>query len=136
MNWDINWVAGLVAGVAAMVPGAVIYAPSVLGNRWMKEIGTTPEKMKAAGGDAGKAMSMMLLTSLVNGLVASVAVSLSGAKTVSEAMAVAMVLAWFWVSASLMLVFFEMRSRAWFWISALSHVLTAAVIGLVLGLFL
>lgn len=49
MNWDINVVAGLVAGVAAMVPGAIVYTPSVLGNRWMKEIGTSPEKMKKRG---------------------------------------------------------------------------------------
>jgi hypothetical protein len=34
-----------------------------------------------------------------------------------------------------MLVFFENRSWKWFEISALSHVLTAAVIGIVLGLF-
>ena len=136
MNWDVNLVAGLVAGVAAMVPGAVIYAPNVLGTRWMKEIGTSPEKMKAQGGNPAKAMSMMLAVSLMNGLVASVAVSLAGAATVKEAFDVAMILAWFWISASLMLVFFENRTWGWFWISALSHVITAAVIGVVLGLFL
>lgn len=136
MVWDVNIAAGLVAGVAAMVPGAVIYTPSVLGNRWMKEIGSSPEKMKAAGGDPNKAVGMMLLASLINGLVASALIGLTDAATVGDAVAITMALAWFWVSSSLMLVFFEMRSWAWFQISALSHILTAAVIGVVLGLFL
>ena len=136
MTWDINVVAGLVAGVAAMVPGAVIYTPKVLGNQWMKEIGTTPAKMKASGADPNKAVSMMFVTSLVNGLVASLVVSTIGAETIGEALAVSLALGWFLVSASLMLVFFENRSWKWFQISALSHILTFAVIGLTLGLFL
>lgn len=79
---------------------------------------------------------MMLVTSLVNGLVASVFVSLAGASTVREALEVSLLLSWWLISASLMLVFFERRSWTWFWISALNHVLTFAVIGVVLGLFL
>jgi len=136
MNWDINVVAGLVAGVAAMVPGSILYAPGVLGNRWMKEIGTSPAKQKAAGGDPVKAMSMMLATSLINGLVASIFVSLAGATSVMDAFDVCLLLAWFLVATSLGIVFFEQRSWTWFGISALNHVLTFAVIGVVLGLFL
>ncbi len=132
MNWDINIVAGLVAGVAAMVPGAVIYDPHVLGKQWMKETGHTPGK----GGSPAAAVSKMFVVSLINGLIASVVVKLAGAKTVMDAFDVVMVLTWFWLSASLMLVFFEGRSWKWFQISALSHVLTGAVIGVVLGLFL
>jgi hypothetical protein len=136
MNFDINWAAGLAAGVAAMVPGAVIYSPGVLGNRWMKEIGTTPEKMRKAGaGSPQAAVAKMLAVSLINGLVASAVVWSVGATRFCEALLISLALGWFWVSASLMLVFFENRSKAWFGISALSHVLTAAVIGVVLGLF-
>ena len=135
MNFDINWVAGLVAGVAAMVPGSVIYAPGVLGNRWMKEIGTSPEKMKASGGNPAAAVAKMFVVSLLNGLAASLVVWTAGANTFSQALLLSLALGWFWVSASLMLVFFENRSKAWFGISALSHILTAAVIGVVLGLF-
>lgn len=131
MEWDVNVVAGLVAGVAAMVPGAFIYDPRVLGTAWMKEI-----DHKTGQGAAGEAVAKMFVTSLINGLVASALVSLTGAATVGEAVAVSMIVAWFWISASAMLVFFEGRSWKWFQISALSHVLTAAVIGLVLGFFL
>jgi hypothetical protein len=136
MNFDINWVAGLAAGVAAMVPGAVIYSPGVLGNRWMKEIGTTPEKMRASGaGSPGAAIAKMLVTSLINGLVASLIVWTAGADTFGGALLLSLALGWFLVSASLSLVFFENRSKGWFYISALSHITTFAVIGIVLGLF-
>ena len=132
MNWDINWVAGLVAGVVAMVPGAVIYSPSVLGKVWAKEVG---HKM-GEGGSPTAAVTKMFVTSLVNGLVASLIVWSAGANTFGDAFLLSLVaLGWFWVSSSLMLVFFENRSWKWFQISALSHVFTAAVIGVVLGLF-
>jgi|GEM_PF-1202348 len=137
MNWDINWVAGLVAGVVAMVPGAVIYSPGVLGKAWMREIDTSPEKMKASGARSpAQAMSMMLVASLVNGLFVSLLANSAGAKNVGDGVLVGLVVGWFWVSASLMLVFFENRSWKWFKISALSHILTAVVLGFVVGLFL
>jgi len=131
MNWDINVVAGLVAGVAAMIPGAVVYSPSVLGKAWMKEITHKPGE----GGSPAAAVSKMFVTSLVSGVVASLLVWSAGANSMADAIYISLILGWFWVSASLMLVFFENRSWKWFQISALSHVLTALVIGVVLGLF-
>lgn len=132
MNWDINVVAGLVAGVAAMVPGAVIYSPGVLGNAWMKEINHKPGQ----GGSPTAAVSKMFVTSLINGLVASLVVWSAGADTFADAVRLTLLfVGWFWVSASLMLVFFENRSWKWFRISVTSHIFTAAVIGIVLGLF-
>lgn len=137
MEFDINWVAGLAAGVAAMIPGSIIYSPGVLGKQWMKSIGTSPEKMKASGaGSPGAAVAKMFVVSLINGLVASFIVWSAGAETFSDAFLISMLLGWFWVSSSMMLVFFENRNSTWFGISALSHLLTAAVIGAVLGLFI
>jgi hypothetical protein len=136
MNFDINWVAGLVAGVAAMIPGSVLYSPGVLGNRWMKSIGTTPEKMKKEGGNPTAAVAKMFVTSLINGLVASFVVWTAGADTFGEAFLLTVVtVGWLWISASLMLVFFENRNQTWFSISALNHLLTAITIGIVVGLF-
>ncbi len=135
MNFDINVAAGLVAGVAAMVPGSIVYAPSVLGRRWMKEIGVTEKELKAQGGQ-GQAIGMMLLASLINGLVASTFVVTINASGVGEALEVCLLLSWFLIGASMMLVFFERRSTAWFGITALNHLLTFAVIGIVLGLMI
>jgi hypothetical protein len=130
MIMEINIMAGLVAGVAAMVPGAIIYSPSVLGKAWMKETGHKP------GGSPTAAVTKMFVTSLINGLFASLIVWTAGANTFAEAVRFTMVsVGWFWVSSSLMLVYFEGRSWKWFKISATSHIFTAAVIGIVLGLF-
>jgi hypothetical protein len=132
MSWDINVVAGLVAGVVAMAPGAIIYSPGVLGNAWMKEIKHKPGE----GGSPRAAVAKMFVTSLINGLMASLVVWSAGAHTFGDAFLLSLVaVGWFWISSSLMLVFFENRSWKWFQISALSHVTTAAVIGVVLGLF-
>ena len=78
--------------------------------------------------NAGRLVAERLFVSLV--------VNTIGAKNVGDAVLVGLVLGWFWVSSSLMLVFFENRSWKWFQISALSHILTAVVLGLVVGLFL
>jgi hypothetical protein len=102
----------------------------------MKEIGTTPEQQKAAGGSPGKAMTMMLVTALISGVVASLVVSTIGAETVLQSLEVSLLLAWFAISVNLSQVFFEMRSWTLFGINALNHVLTFAVIGVVLGLLL
>lgn len=134
MNFDINLAAGLLAGVAAMIPGSVIYSPPVLGKRWMKEIGMSEKDMKA--GSPGKAMVMMLVTALVTGLAASIVVSTMGAEGVADALKVCLLLVWFPISVNLSQVFFEKRSWALFEISALNHILTFLVIGIVLGLFL
>lgn len=132
MEFDINIIAGLVAGVAAMVPGAIIYSPSLpTGKQWMKEVKHKPGQ----GGSPSAAIAKMFVTSLVNGLVASFVVFSAGAASIGDALILSLALGWFWVSASLMLVFFENRSWKWLEISALSHILTAAVIGVVLGLF-
>ena len=138
MVFDVNWVAGLVAGVAAMVPGAIIYSPAGFARQWAKSIGKDFDKMQKEGSkkDAQMAVGKQFVTSLVNGLAAAVLVGLTQAETVADTLVVTSILTWFWISASLMLVYFENRNWMWFKISALSHILTMAVIGVILGLFL
>lgn len=134
MELDINLAAGLVAGVAAMVPGSVIYAPQVLGKRWQKEVGLSDKQIRE--GSPAKSMIMMLLAALVSGLIASAVVNSLGAGTVIDAINACLLLAWFPISVNLSQVFFERRSWALCGISVLNHVLTFVVIGLVLGLYL
>jgi len=134
MNLDINVTAGLVAGVAAMVPGSIIYMPSFpTGKVWMREMGKQSQK---SGFSPMQAMSMMLLTALVSGLVASAFVSTTGAESVMDALDVTLLLAWFPVSVYLSEIFFEGKNRAIAGIGILNQVVTFAVIGVVLGLFL
>ena len=137
MDFDINLTAGLVAGVAAMLPGSIIYSPPVLGRQWMKEIGTTPEKMKASGARSPAiSMVLMLATALVSGLITSAVVFTIGVDTVVDAVVISLLLSWFAISVNLSQVFFEQRSWKWCGINVLNHFLTAVVVGVVLGLFI
>ncbi len=130
MNFDINVIAGLVAGVAAMVPGSVIYTPSTAtGKLWMKEVKTKSKYSPM------QAMVMMLVSSLITGLIASVFVSTSGAGSVVDAVDVCLLLAWLPISVNLAQTFFEGRSWALAGVGVLNQVLTFAAIGVVLGLF-
>ncbi len=66
VEWDVNYIAVVVAAVVGMVIGAVYYMPQVVGKAWMNAIGkteedlpganrpwTTPRRRKSAGGAAG-----------------------------------------------------------------------------------
>lgn len=135
MNFDINVTAGLLAGVAAMIPGSVVYSPmTATGKLWMKEVGHKK-------GDKGKytpaqAMGLMLVTALVSGLIASVFVSTGGAASVMDAVDVCLLLSWLPISVLLALSFFEKRSLTLAGIGILNQVTTFIVMGVVLGLFL
>ncbi len=48
IEWDVNYIAVLVATVVAMVIGAVYYQPQVVGRAWMKTLGKTEEDFKNA----------------------------------------------------------------------------------------
>jgi hypothetical protein len=131
MNLDINVTAGLVAGLAAMVPGSVIYSPGTMtGKLWMKEIKTKSKYSPL------QAMLLMLVTSLITGLIGSVFVSSTGASTVMDAVDVCLLLAWLPISINLAQTFFEGRSWGLAGVGVLNNVLTFAIIGVVLGLFL
>lgn len=46
MNFDINYLSVLLAGVASMAVGFLWYSPFLLGKPWMKEMGMTEESIK------------------------------------------------------------------------------------------
>jgi hypothetical protein len=45
---SINWLAAIVAAIAAFVLGGAWYSPALFANRWMKDSGMTEEKAKQA----------------------------------------------------------------------------------------
>jgi hypothetical protein len=133
MTFEVSLLPAIVAGVFAMVPGSIIYMPSVLGKLWMKEVGIAPKDMQ--GANAGKEMIYTLLTSIVTAIVLSVVIHAFNADTVAESMLVALLASWFAIGASLLTVFFERKSWRLFGITALNTAITYLVIGFVLGLF-
>ena len=48
VEWDVNYLAVVVAAVVGMVIGAVYYSPRVAGRAWMAAIGKTEEDLRGA----------------------------------------------------------------------------------------
>ena len=49
LSVPVNYLAVLVATIAAMIVGAIWYSPSVFGTAWMKLSGITPDPTKKKG---------------------------------------------------------------------------------------
>lgn len=61
----INYLAVLIAAVAAMVVGFLWYGP-LFGKKWMAEIGATPDQIEAAKAKGmGKTYAMMIVSTLI-----------------------------------------------------------------------
>ena len=133
MTLEVSILPAIVAGIAAMIPGSIIYMPQVLGDVWMQEVGLSKKNIQKA--NPARAMLMTLLISIVTALFVSGVLHAFGAHGVVISIKIALVCAWFAIASSLLNVFFEQRSWRWFKITFLNHVLSYLVIGLVLGLF-
>ena len=48
VEWDVNYLAVVVAAIAGMVIGAAYFMPAVAGRAWMKSIGKTAEDLSGA----------------------------------------------------------------------------------------
>ena len=134
MELDTNAWAGLAAGVAAMVPGSIIYAPKVLGAKWMKEVGLTKKDVEK--GNPGQSMFLMLLTALVSAQILTAIIYSLGASNINDALTIAVLVSWLPISVNVSQVFFEKRTWTLTGINVLNHFLTYIVMGIVIGLFL
>jgi hypothetical protein len=59
----INWLAVLVAGIAAFVIGGIWYSPGLFGKAWMKDSNLTEDEIKK--GNKGKIFGFTLVFSLL-----------------------------------------------------------------------
>ena len=64
MNFDINWLATVLTGIAAFMLGSLWYSSRLFGNPWMRAMGLTLNDIK----DSGKPMGPALLASLASSL--------------------------------------------------------------------
>lgn len=77
MTIEINYLAVLVAGIAAMAVGFVWYGPMLFGKQWMKLMGHTKESMEAAKKEIGKTYAISFVFTLVSAYVLSHVIGLS-----------------------------------------------------------
>ena len=65
MNVEVNYLAVLVAGVAAMAVGFLWYGQMMFGKSWMRLMGYTKESMEKAKKEMGKTYAMSFVFTLV-----------------------------------------------------------------------
>ncbi len=91
MEFDTNYLAVLVAGIAWFGLGAFWYSKVGFGKSWMAIMGFSEEEMKSSmtGGKGAKMMGLGLLGALVTACVLSYFVALSGAADIPGALKLA-----------------------------------------------
>jgi hypothetical protein len=84
LSFAINWVALIVAVIAASFIGAIWFSRSIVGNAWLAALGKTPEEIAAGGGSAAAPFVVSILSTavmafvLANGLQAMGVAGLGG----------------------------------------------------------
>ena len=126
----INWLAVIVAAIAAFVLGGFWYSMKVFGATWMREIGLTEETASNAN------MTLTYGTTFVLQLLAATALAacmpadgswLTGLKT-------GLVVGVFWVATAYGTTYlFEQRSLRLFMINAGYYVVLFAIMGTIIG---
>lgn len=129
----VNWVAVVVAAVANIVIGFVYYLPQVMGNRWAAATGRT---LPSAGQIAPMTYLGGVVVALVSAYVLALIIHAAGAKGITEG-AIWGFLAWLGFVATTTYggVLWEGRSTNWWAINAGATVITAVVMGAVIGYF-
>lgn len=77
MEITVNYIAVLFAGVASMVVGFLWYSPMLFGKQWMKLMGLTSEKLKAAQKEMGRTYGISFVLSLLTAYVLSHVMTMS-----------------------------------------------------------
>lgn len=80
-SFDVNWLAVIVATVAAMIIGYLWYGP-IFGKMWLAGMGKTQEEVRESG--SSLAIPISAVTALITALVLAVVMNAAGADTLSE----------------------------------------------------
>lgn len=72
IEWDVNYLAVVVATLVGLVIGTVYYMPQALGRVWMKTIGKTEEELRGASGPTMYVIAAVLTFLFATMLAASI----------------------------------------------------------------
>jgi hypothetical protein len=132
VNFGVNYLAVIVAAVAAMIIGFAWYAPQVFGARWMSYLGTTQAQL----GNPGPAgMAVGVVASLLNSWVLALLSLNLGATTLTDAIMLG-VLVWLGFMATITAAQISFEKKPWgLWVLNNGHnvvvqILMAAIVTL------
>src|SRR3989338_3739619 len=130
---NLNYLALLACGVAAMVIGYLWYGMMMFGKTWMKEVGITQTDAKDGMKNMPKTYGLMFVGALVQAYVLSVFIGLADAV---DYVAAAQVAFWAWlgfvVTIRLSDVLFEKKSTTLFGINVGYTLITMIVMSAIL----
>ncbi len=130
-DWDVNYVAILVATIAAMIIGFVWYLPAVAGKAWLAAIGKTEAEMRAAGKPSIYIAAVVV--ALVQMTVLAAVLGWAGVAGIQDGI-IAGLLVWLLVFATVaMNVLFEGRSNSLYWVYGGNSLVTFVIAGAVIG---
>ena len=132
IEWDVNYIAVVVAAVAGMVIGAVYFMPAVAGNAWMKAIGKTPEDF--TGGNQPVLYALAAVFTLLMATLLAAVIGWADAGTLTDGVLVGLLL---WLGFAVPVVgltfMFELRPLANHVITGANYLITFVVMGAIIG---
>ena len=130
----VNWLAIIVAAIAAFAIGALWYSPTLFGRQWMAAHGHTPEKLAAMQSSMGKTYTFSFVTYVIMAMVIALLMGLTGAGTAIQGIVLA-VLAWlgFGFTIGLNTNLYSDKPAAAFLIDAAYQLVHVIVMGAIIG---
>ena len=134
IEWDVNYLAVVVAALAGMVIGAAYFMPALAGRAWMKSIGKTAEDLSGANQPVlyvFAAIFQLLIATTV-----AAAIGWADAHTIGGGILVAAIL-WLGLGAPIvaLTLLFELRTVANHVIVALHTLIALVVMGAIIGVW-
>lgn len=131
----VNYIAVIVAAIAAFAAGMVWYSPAVMGKKYMKVMGKTEKDMKKEMKGMNGAMVKGFIMNLLMAYILATLFGITGVYTLMDGLQGAF---WIWlgfvVTTLYGAVIWEKKSMDWFIISAGHYLVAMLVMGIVLVL--
>ncbi len=129
---NINWLACIVAGVAAWVLGALWYSPFLFGKTWQKELGFTEEELKKANMAVIFGGSLVLMIIMAIGVAVLCSHHANGGAI--DGLKCGLLIGVFFAATSIGINYlYQRKSLKLYFIDALYQIALIGVIGLIVG---
>lgn len=132
---DVNYIAVIVAAIAAFAAGMVWYSPMLMGKKYMKVMGKSEKDMKKEMKGMNGAMVKGFIMNLLMAYILATLFGITGVYTLMDGLQGAF---WIWlgfvVTTLYGAVIWEKKSMDWFIISAGHYLVAMLVMGIVLVL--
>jgi len=129
---NLNWLAIFVAAASAFVLGGIWYSPLMFVNRWMKEMGITPDSREKT--NMIKIFGLSFLLSLVASFFLAMFIGHEASAAFGALAGLMAGLGWVFTYMGIICLF-ESRTLAYFLINAGYSVVSLTIMGFIIGVW-